>query len=288
MAIGEVGADLDPLPALGEDRLGLLVQLLGDHGFEQGRVLEPPAIVGLEQVAQHLASGFDIVVETHELRPSVGGAHGAFGQHASDFVGLLRIVALQRIPDLFLAFVVGIDREGHELVEGHLLLGIGVEQRGRDRGELQPLLDDAGRDEEHCGDLLFRLALLAHRLEGTELVERMQRRALNILRKAVLFRQTFGAHDAGHGCGLVEAALFHEEFERAVASPARRDLEHAGLGAVFVEEGPDGEAREQRAPRDVLGEFLDRDAGLDLPHVRLAEHQLVEGDVARGAERDLL
>jgi hypothetical protein len=45
---------------------------------------------------------------------------------------------------------------------------------------------------------------------------------------------------------------------------------------------------EQRPPRDVLGQFLDRHARLDVAHVRLAEHQLVEGDVARGAEGDFL
>jgi hypothetical protein len=42
------------------------------------------------------------------------------------------------------------------------------------------------------------------------------------------------------------------------------------------------------APSDILGEFLDRHPGLDTPHVRLAENQLVEGDVARAAEGDLL
>ncbi len=42
------------------------------------------------------------------------------------------------------------------------------------------------------------------------------------------------------------------------------------------------------SPRDVLRQFLDRHARLDVAHVRLAEHQLVEGNVARGAEGDLL
>jgi hypothetical protein len=37
-----------------------------------------------------------------------------------------------------------------------------------------------------------------------------------------------------------------------------------------------------------LGQFLDRDAGLDAPDVGLAEHQLVEGNVARGRQGDLL
>ena len=195
---------------------------------------------------------------------------------------------LQRLPDLFLALVVGIDREGHELVERHLLLGIGVEERRRDGGELQPLLDDARRDEEGGGDLLLALALLAHRLEGAELVERVQRRALDVLGEAVLLGEPVGAHDAGHGRGPRQPLLLDQQLERPEAAPAGRDLEHAGLGAALVEHGPHGEAGEQRAPGDVLGQLLDRDARLHAADVRLAQHQLVEGDIARGAERDLL
>ena len=51
---------------------------------------------------------------------------------------------------------------------------------------------------------------------------------------------------------------------------------------------PDAEALQQAAASDVLGQLLDRDPGLDAPDVRLAEHELVEGDVARGREGDLL
>ena len=52
--------------------------------------------------------------------------------------------------------------------------------------------------------------------------------------------------------------------------------------------GADAEALQKRAPGDVLGQLLDRDPGLHAPDVRLAQHQLVEGDIARGAEDDLL
>ena len=33
-----------------------------------------------------------------------------------------------RLPDLLLALVIRADREGHELVQGHAVLGIDVEQ----------------------------------------------------------------------------------------------------------------------------------------------------------------
>jgi hypothetical protein len=161
-------------------------------------------------------------------------------------------------------------------------------QRRRDGGELQPLFDHAGRDEEGGRDLLLGAALLAHRLEGAELVERVQRRALDVLGQAVLLGEPVGAHDAGHQRGLVHALLFHEQLERPEPPPAGGDRVHAGLGAAVVQHGPHGDGTEQRPPRDVLGQFLDRHARLDVAHVRLAEHQLVEGDVARGAEGDFL
>ena len=96
------------------------------------------------------------------------------------------------------------------------------------------------------------------------------------------------AHDAGHRRGLGEPLLLHQKFQRPIAAAAGGDLEHAGLDAVGVDDGPDAEALQQAAPGDVLGQLLDRDAGLDPPDVRLAEDQLVEGDVARGREGDLL
>ena len=55
--------------------------------------------------------------------------------------------------------------------------------------------------------------------------------------------------------------------------PPAGNLEHAGLAALGVEDRADGEALEQRAPRDILGEFLDRHAGLDPPDIGLGERQ---------------
>src|SRR3546814_14562133 len=55
--IREADRHLDPSPALGGDRLGLGLQLLGDEAIEKPDVLQPPAIVGLEQVAHDDAAG---------------------------------------------------------------------------------------------------------------------------------------------------------------------------------------------------------------------------------------
>jgi hypothetical protein len=117
-------------------------------------------------------------------------------------------------------------------------------------------------DEERSRHLLLAHALLAQREEGTELVERMKRRPLDVLGERVLLGNPFGAHNAGNRHGAGEPLLLHEEFERAIAPPAGREFE--------------------------LRKLLNRDARLDAADVRLAQHQLVEGDVARLAESDFL
>src|SRR5690606_7557259 len=106
--------------------------------------------------------------------------------------------------------------------------------------------------------------LRAQRLEGPELIERMQWRALNVLGEAVLFRVggCVGVSDhAGNWRGLRKALLFDEKLQGTVAAPSGRHLVHAGLVATLVELRTDGEPLEQGAPRDVLGELLDREAG---------------------------
>ena len=116
----------------------------------------------------------------------------------------------------------------------------------------------------------------------------MERRALNVLGQRILLGDATIAHHAGHGRGFGEPLLLHQQFERPVAAAARRDFVHAGLNAIGVTHRPDGEALQERAAADVLGQLLDRDAGLDAPDVRLGQDELVEGNIARGAEGDLL
>src|SRR6516225_9584526 len=241
----------------------------------------------LEQVAQdHATRGF-IDIDPDELRPLVGRTHRAFGQLAANVVRLLVVAVVERLPDLLLARVVVGHRERHQLLQRHAIFGVDVEQFLGDRSKLQPLLDDTRADEEPRGDVLLAQALLAQDLECAKLVERMKIRALDILRKRIFLGQALGPHHARYGLGLVHALLLDQEFEGPVAAATRRHLEHAGLLAVGVHHRPDIEALEKRAPGNVFGKLLDGDAGLDPAHVGLAEHQLVEGDVARGAERNL-
>jgi hypothetical protein len=126
---------------------------------------------------------------------------------------------------------------------------------------------------------------LAHVGEGP-LIERMQRGPLDILGQAVLLGDAVGADDAGDRRGTGEALLLHQQFQRPVAPAAGRHLVHAGLGAALFQHWPDGEALQQRAAGDVLGQLLDGEAGLDPAHVGLAEHEPVERDIARFAQGD--
>src|SRR3546814_7741629 len=73
--------------ALGGDRLGLGLQLLGDEAIEKPDVLQPPAIVGLEQVAHDDAAGRLIGSDAEEDSALVRCAHGRLGQHAPDLIG---------------------------------------------------------------------------------------------------------------------------------------------------------------------------------------------------------
>ena len=57
------------------------------------------------------------------------------------------------------------------------------------------------RDEERCRDLLLGLALLAQRQKRAELVERMERRALNVLSEAIFLGEPLGTNDARNRSG---------------------------------------------------------------------------------------
>ena len=78
------------------------------------------------------------------------------------------------------------DGEGHQLLHRHLVLGVDVEEFWRDRCEAHPLLDHARGDEKARGDLLVSEAFVSQGLERPELIERMQRGALHILRERIL------------------------------------------------------------------------------------------------------
>jgi hypothetical protein len=191
-------------------------------------------------------------------------------------IGLLCVRALDRLPHLLLTLVVWVDRECHELVKRHAVLGIDVEQLRRDGGKPQPLLHNLYADEERGRDLLLAHALLAQREEAAELIKGMKWRALNVLGERILLRDPLRTHNTRNWRGASKALLLHEELKRAISRPAGRDFEHAGLGAALVQDRADGKALEERAARDVRREFLDPDARLDAADIGLTQHQPIE------------
>jgi hypothetical protein len=241
-----------------------------------------------EQVARHRATCRLKGADADEQRAFVGSAHCAFGELATDVVWFRVAATGELLPDLFLTGVVVGHRERHQLFQRHAVTGVEVEEFLGNCGKLQPLLDNGRAHKKPSRDVLFAQALLAQGLERPELVERMQGLALDVFGERILLREATGPHHARHRLGLVHALLLDEKFERPEPAAARGDLEHAGFLTLGIEHRPDTEALQQRTPGDVVSQFLDRDAGLHAPHIGLAEHQLVEGDVARRAQRDLL
>lgn len=105
------------------------------------------------------------------------------------------------------------------------------------------------------------------------------------VKSAVFVRAT---HDARDGFSLCHSLLFHQKLQSAIAPAARRHFEHAGLVAICIDDGPDVQALQQGTLRDALGQLLDRNACFYAADVRLAEHELIEGNVARRGQRDFL
>ncbi len=112
-------------------------------------------------------------------------------------MGLLVVAALHGLPDLFLPGMVVGNREGHQLLQRHAVIGVDFQQPARHAGELQPLPDDLQRHEEAGGDLFLAEALLLERLERAELIQRMERYALAVFGQRILFQNAVLPHDAG-------------------------------------------------------------------------------------------
>jgi len=67
-----------------------------------------------------------------------------------------------------------------------------------------------------------------------------------------------------------------------------RDFELAGFCAIVTRYGPHAQALQETAASDVFGQFLDGHAGLDAPHIGLAQHELVERDIPRTGQGGFL
>src|SRR3546814_6302441 len=93
------------------------------------------------------------------------------------------------------------DGEGHQLVQSQFVLGVEGEQPVGYGRQLEALANDGRRDEEARRDCLVALPLFAQGLEGTKLVERMQRLTLTVFGERILLGRAVRAlaDDTGHG-----------------------------------------------------------------------------------------
>ncbi len=90
---------------------------------------------------------------------------------------------MDHIPDLNLTRVIGVHREGHELLQRHAILGVDFKQGRGDGSEFQALLHDLRRHEEGRSNLCIALTLIPQGHKRAELIERVQGDALHVFRK---------------------------------------------------------------------------------------------------------
>jgi hypothetical protein len=150
MPVGEVRGRGDPFPALRAQLFGRRLELRRHQAIEKRRVLEPVAVVMLEEIPHDgAASGF-IGADADEPHALIPGPDSALRELASDEIWLLVVGTCQHVPDLLLPRMVVREGERHERLERHAVLGIDVEQLLGDAGEPPPLLDHGHVQEEPC------------------------------------------------------------------------------------------------------------------------------------------
>ena len=115
----------------------------------------------------------------------------------------------------------------------------------------------------------------------------MQRGALHLLPPAkILLGEALCANHAGDGRGLRQALLLHQQFQRAIATPAGgMSRSSPCLGAVGIE----NRAGTLRLCNSVRRAMSSASSSIEtpvviVPDVRLRKHEPVEGNLARRAE----
>ena len=126
VAVGQLDRRVDPLPALTGDLVGNGAQLLVDQAVEERDVLQPAAVFLGEEVAQHRAARCLIGFDADKAGALIGGRNRGLGQHIADLPGLLLPRRADALPDLMLALVVGVDGEGFQHRQRHLVARIGI------------------------------------------------------------------------------------------------------------------------------------------------------------------
>src|SRR3546814_10745926 len=93
--------------------------------------------------------------------------------------------------------------------------------------------------------------------------------------------------DAGDRGVLRRPLALDQQFQRAKAPAAGRQMEPAGFLTLIIKGWPQDQALQEATPGDVVGKRLDRDAGLYAPDIGLGQVDQVERDIPRAAEDEL-
>ena len=131
----------------GEVGRGLCLQPLGHDRIGRGGIGEPAAIIRLERIAQHRATGRFLGVEPDEHGAAVRRTHRLLSQHVADLIGRFGPGAPKRLPDLFLPCMIDTDRGGHQLIRRHANIGVDVGKPQRDTSEAPTLLHHMAGDD---------------------------------------------------------------------------------------------------------------------------------------------
>ncbi|KPH86919.1 hypothetical protein GLUCOINTEAF2_0204244 [Komagataeibacter intermedius AF2] len=221
------------------------MQFFHDQPVQNGRILQPAAVVSLEQVAHDVATRYDIGLQPDETGTGIRSPDGLSRQHAADDIGFAIMALGHDLPDLFLPRVVVADGKGHQLLQAHPILLIDFKQAVGHGHQTQALLDNSSCHEERSGDFLLGHAFFQHVTEGAKLVQRVQGQPLDVLGQRVILgengRSGF-AHDTGHGRGLRQFLLLHQQFKGTEAPSAGRDFVSAGLGPFAIKDRTDVQA----------------------------------------------
>ena len=92
-----------------------------------------------------------------------------------------------------------------------------------------PLILYCGSPDGVSGISCTTPVFVPERLEGSELIERVQGFPHRVLGQAVLLSDAVRLHEAGHGRGLGQPLLLDQELEGLEATPTGRHLERARL-----------------------------------------------------------
>ena len=225
----EFRGDLDPFPTLGPERCRRLFELLPGKTVEQREIGQPALALFIEQIAEDRAAGLLVGLDADELGEAAGRRYVRLGERRTDGFGLAAplVPVWQLLPNLLLLAVIIAEREGHQLIERHLVLAEGRDQPRAHDGEFEALPHHGRGRAEPGSDRLRPLAVIGETLEGVELVGGMHGFADDVLREA-RFRQRriIGRpHVARHQVVRRDLLVLQQQSQRIEPSAADDDAE---------------------------------------------------------------